>query len=123
MLLEKLQEFFAKREEVEFAYLFGSYARGDFAPYSDIDIALFLKKEHNTFDTKLQIHHKLEIFFQKDIDLIILNSAKNLFLLENILNEGIVIKDSKDDTRIMYELRKEHEIKDYKEFKRLLGVA
>ena len=113
----------SQMNEIEFAYLFGSYARGDYDDGSDIDIAVYLKKEYNDFDTKLKIHHKLEISLQKDIDLIVLNLVKNFNLLESILNEGIIIKDSKDDLRIMYELKKEHEIKDYKVFQRLLNVA
>jgi len=109
--------------EVKFAYLFGSYARGDETPQSDVDLAIYLRKEDNNFDTKLKIHHKLEISLHKEIDLIVLNNAKNFNLIENILNEGIVCKDVSDDSRFMYELDKEHEIKDYKEFQRMLHVA
>ena len=118
-----IKKLLSQMDEVQFAYLFGSYARGDYGQGSDIDIAVYLKKQYNDFDTKLKIHHKLEISLQRDIDLIILNSVKNFNLLENIFNDGIIIKDSQDDFRIMYELKKEHEIKDYKEFKRLLNVA
>ena len=59
----------------------------------------------------------------KDIDLIILNNAKNFTLLEDIFNESIVLQDAKDDKRILFELAKEHEILDYKTFKRMLDVA
>ncbi len=118
-----MKKLLSQMDEVQFAYLFGSYARGDYGQRSDIDIAVYLKKQFNDFDTKLKIHHKLEISLQRDIDLIVLNSVKNFNLLENIFNDGIIIKDSQDDFRIMYELKKEHEIKDYKEFKRLLNVA
>lgn len=118
-----IKKLLSQMDEVQFAYLFGSYAKGDHDQRSDIDIAIYLKKKYNDFDTKLKIHHKLEISLQRDIDLIVLNSVKNFNLLENIFNDGIIIKDSQDDFRIMYELKKEHEIKDYKEFKRLLNVA
>ncbi len=122
-LAPNLQKLLSEVDEVRFAYLFGSYARGDYDKRSDIDIAVYLKKGYNDFDTKLKIHHKLEVSLQKDVDLIVLNSVKNFNLLENIFNDGIIIKDSKDDFRIMYELDKEHEIKDYKVFKRFLNVA
>ena len=112
-----------KMDEIQFAYLFGSYAKGDYDQRSDIDIAVYLKKQYNNFDTKLKIHHKLEVALRKEVDLIILNSAKNFNLLEDIFDDGIVIKDSQDDSRIMYELDREHEIKDYKEFRKLLHVA
>jgi predicted nucleotidyltransferase len=112
-----------KIDVVEFAYLFGSYARGDESEHSDVDVAVYLTQEHNNFDTKLKIHHKLEISLHKEIDLIVLNSVKNFNLLENIFNEGIILKDTHNDSRFMYELNKEHEIKDYKEFQRMLHVA
>ena len=122
-LTHLLATLLSKMKEVRFAYLFGSYAKGDYSKRSDIDIAIYLKKEYNDFDTKLKIHHQLEVALHKDVDLVILNSIKNFNLLESILNNGIIIKDSQDDARIMYELNKEHEIKDYKEFRKLLNVA
>ncbi len=123
MLIEKLQKLLSQMNEIQFAYLFGSYAKGDYNQRSDVDIAVYLTKQYNNFDTKLKIHHKLEVSLRKEIDLIILNSAKNFNLLENIFNDGIIIKDSQDDLRIMYELDREHEIKDYKEFMKLLHVS
>jgi len=123
MLEKKLQKLLKQMDEIQFAYLFGSRARGDESTYSDVDIAVYLVKNHNNFDTKLKVHHKLEISLHKEIDLVILNSVKNFKLLENIFNDGIVLKDSVDDSRFMYELKKEHEIKDYMEFQRMLHVA
>jgi len=110
-------------DEVAFAYLFGSFAKNTQTEMSDLDIAVYLKNDFDSFDTKLKIHHHLEITFHKEIDLIILNSIKNFDLLEDILNDGIVVKESIDDARVMYELYKEHEIIDYHEFKRILDVA
>jgi len=121
--IDEIKDILLCIDAIEFAYLFGSYARKEETKRSDIDIALYLKKENYSFDTKLQIHHLLEIKLHKEIDLVFLNKVKNFYLLENILNEGILLKDSNDDKRILYELDKEHEIKDYKAFKRLLDVA
>jgi predicted nucleotidyltransferase len=121
--IDEMKKIIATIDEIEFAYLFGSYAKNDQTQRSDIDIAVYLKKQYNNFDTKLKIHHKLEITLHKDIDLIILNNAKNFTLLEDIFNEGIVLQDAKDDKRIFFELAKEHEIQDYKIFKRMLDVA
>ena len=110
-------------EEVEFAYLFGSYARGTFDSRSDIDIAIYTDDAYNQFDVKLKVHHTLEINLLKEVDIVVLNSAKNFNLLQDILDNNIVLKESKDDARVMFELYKQHEILDYKEFKRLLDVA
>lgn len=122
-ILNKLKDIIFSINDMEFAYLFGSYARNNQTPKSDIDIAVYLKKEHNDFDTKLHIHHTLEVALHKDIDLIVLNNAKNFYLLEDIFHDGIVIKESKNDERLLFELQKEHEILDYKAFKRMLDVA
>ena len=121
--VHKLEKLLLGFDEVEFAYLFGSYAKGTQDNRSDIDIAIFIKDGFNIFDTKLSVHHKLEITMLKDIDIISLNNVKNFNLLEDILNIGIIIKESVDDSRIMFELRKEHEILDYKAFQKMLNVA
>ncbi|QOP42955.1 nucleotidyltransferase domain-containing protein [Sulfurimonas sediminis] len=121
--IDKIKKIIHNINEIEFAYLFGSYAKNTQTDKSDIDIAVHVKEEYNNFDTKLKIHHKLEINLHKDIDLIILNNAKNFDLLEDIFNEGIILQDAKDDERILFELAKEHEIQDYKIFKRMLDVA
>ena len=83
----KLASILQRMNEVQFAYLFGSYARGDEGERSDVDIAVYLTQEHNNFDTKLKVHHKLEISLHKEIDLIVLNSVKNFNLLKNIFND------------------------------------
>ena len=110
-------------EELEFAYLFGSYSIDKADKRSDVDIAIFIKQGYNLFDTKLKIHHKLEISLNKEVDIVVLNSVKNFDLLNDILEDGVVLKDSEDDFRVMFELKKQHEILDYKEFKRMLDVA
>ena len=121
--IDKIQKIINNIKEIQFAYLFGSYADDTFNEYSDIDIAIFLDEKHNTFDRKLQIHHQLELKLQKEIDLLVLNNAKNFYLLKNIFDNNILLKDSKNDARVMFELSKHHEIIDYIEFKRMLDVA
>ncbi len=112
-----------KIDEVEFAYLFGSYANKTNTFNSDIDIAIFVKNGFDLFDTHLKVHHKLEIGINSEIDLIVLNNAKNFHLVKDILKDGILLKDTVDSTRAMYEVNKMHEIIDYFNFKRMLDVA
>jgi len=121
--IDEIKKLLQNITTIKFAYLFGSYATNEQTKTSDIDIALYLDEEKNNFDTKLQIHHLLEIKLKKSIDLIVLNNAKNYSLLENIFKESLILKESKDDERIMFELKKEHEILDYKVFQRMLDVA
>ena len=110
-------------KEVKFAYLFGSYTSNSNTKNSDIDIAIFVNDGYNLFDTHLKVHHKLEIEIRKEIDIVVLNNAKNFILIQDILTNGRLLKDSIDDSREMYEIYKNHEILDYFELKRVLDVA
>ena len=115
ILIQKLQNI----DGIEFAYLFGSYANGSFNDRSDVDIALYLKKDN--FDMQLDISFDLSRRLEKDVDLVILNKAKNLYLIEDIIQNGIVLKDS--DKRFDFELKKHHQFLDFKEFKKRIYVA
>jgi predicted nucleotidyltransferase len=121
--LDKIKNILEDLSIVEFAYLFGSYAKGEENNWSDIDIAVFTNSTLNTLDTYLEIHHKLAVAFHEEIDLVILNNAKNFYLLKDIFNEGIILKDTVDSKRKLYEVDKMHEIIDYFELKRILDVA
>lgn len=57
--------------------LFGSYARGDYTPESDIDIAVELKKE-NKADNYFNLLHFLEDNLHKKIDLGIESNLKKI---------------------------------------------
>jgi len=121
--INEIKKILVAMPEVKFAYLFGSYAKETAVSKSDVDIAIFVHENFNLFDAKLKVHHTLEIALNKEIDIVALNHVKNFNLLKDILDNNILLKDSKDDFRVMFELRKEHEIKDYIVFKRMLNVA
>ncbi len=107
-ILPKLKEYFAKKEEVEFAYLFGSVARGEAYSLSDIDIAVMCKDECNILRLMAEISYLLHF---DDVDVVDLKSSKNLRLLKDIIKEGIVLKDS--SKRWEWELRKYHQALDF----------
>lgn len=121
--IKQIKKILENINEIKFAYLFGSYANKTNNEYSDIDIAVYIDENYNHFDAQLKIHHKLEVKLNKEIDVISLNKIKNFDLLKSILNEGIVLIDSKDDSKDMFELNKTHEMQDYEVFKRFLDVA
>ena len=106
-------------DNILFAYLFGSQTNGTATDESDIDIAIFFQE--NSLDAKLSIIHELQKLLHKEIDLVSLNEVKNIFLLDDILTHGIVIKDH--DDRLYFEVRKEHEILDFKEYMRYIDAA
>ncbi len=118
-IVEELKNILAEEDNILFAYLFGSYAKGDFHKSSDIDIALYLKED--SFDYYLEIVKKLQSLFDKEIDMVILNRAKNLFLIEDIINNSVVLKDN--EKRLEYESYKWMEIVDFKEVDKRLENA
>ena len=85
-----MQTIFSNFPEVEKAILYGSRAKGNFKPASDIDITLtgdLLNLEIlNRIDWKLD-----DLLLPYTIDLSILKHIKNEDLIENIKREGLII--------------------------------
>jgi len=114
-----LKKYLQNNTTIVFGYLFGSYANGTYNNRSDVDIALYLNDL--SLDNRLQISYELSKLLKKDVDLVVLNEVKNIYLLENIFNQSVVVKES--DERIDFELVKQHDILDYKAFKRMIDAA
>jgi len=108
-------------DSVEFAYLFGSYATGLVSNYSDVDVAIYVKDGFDSFEVGLEVHHRLEVELLKEIDLVVLNDVKNYHLLKDIIYDGVLVKDS--ENRPMFEVRKQHEIIDFLNFRRMIDAA
>lgn len=53
--------------EVKFAYIFGSRARGDAGPLSDVDVAVFLDGRVEPFDCRLRLMEKLSRIFGESL--------------------------------------------------------
>ena len=119
-ILNNILRVLEKHEEtVLFAYLFGSTAHGEGVRRSgDIDIAVFLShgSRESYFEIKLSLHADLCRALQRnDVDLLVLNTATNLVLLEQIVRTGIVLCDRQEDKRIDFELGVIHRALDFKE--------
>ena len=84
--------YFAKRDDIIFAYLFGSYAKDKQTYLSDIDIAVYMKENKHVFDKKLEILRDLSKILKTDnIDLVILNKAPISLLTKILANKAILI--------------------------------
>ncbi|MEA3522353.1 MAG: nucleotidyltransferase domain-containing protein [Campylobacterota bacterium] len=118
-MLNKIIDNISTNENILFAYLFGSYATNQQTKDSDVDIAIYLSTY--SLDLELQINYELSKLLNKDLDIVILNRVKNIFLLENILKDGVLLKDSEE--RVDFELVKEHDILDYKAYRRYIDAA
>jgi hypothetical protein len=54
-LLDVIKNFLANTRVVKFAYLFGSHARGNAGPLSDVDLAVYLDNRMNLFSARLSL--------------------------------------------------------------------
>ena len=89
---ENIVSVLSSDSNVMFAYLFGSYGNGSANNASDIDIAVYLKD--TAMDKRLALHHLLQKTLRKDVDLVVLNEVKNIYLLEAILDQGACSKST-----------------------------
>ncbi len=112
-MLDIIKDILNKDDNVVFGYLFGSYAKGNESERSDIDIAVYLKDTE--FDKILTLHHNLQKVLKKEVDMVILNSAKNIYLLESIIKDGIRVKES--STQDIFEVDTNLAILDFKAFR------
>lgn len=101
---EKIAGLFARTPRIKFAYLFGSCARGDQGPASDIDIAVFLDRRLSVFAYRLRLIDVLtrELGTER-FDLIILNDAPPVLKYE-VVRQGRVIKED-HERRVAFEAK------------------
>jgi len=105
-------------EEVIFAYLFGSQARSD-SPYPprDIDLAVFFEERSDIsfLDAKLNLYATLSRALRiNNIDILVLNNASNLILLDEVIRNGVLLFDKDRDLREEFEQRILHQALDFK---------
>lgn len=101
-MIKILQQYFSKRRDIAFAFLFGSGAKGKMRKESDLDIAVYFQPERDleweefdkTYKNENRMALDLERLLKREVDLIVLNRVKAI-LADEILRKGdpIVIKD------------------------------
>lgn len=82
-IIPKLKDYFLKREDVEMAFLFGSYAKGRAHTESDVDIAVYFVSPANglwaEYDEEFPSEHEIwcdvERIIGAETDLVVLNKA------------------------------------------------
>ena len=108
---------FERSGSIRFSYLFGSMAKGEVAPLSDIDVAVYLSyvDREAFFDVKLSLHRDIcRALNRNDVDLVVLNTVANNMLIEDIIRHGVVIYDRDIDAREDYEVTSLHQAIDFK---------
>ncbi len=117
-LLDNVKRYLENDPTVKFAYLFGSHARSNSGPLSDIDVAVYLDNRFDFFAYRLRLMEGISRQIKgKSFDLIVLNNAPQTLKYE-IIKEGKVLIENKLK-RIEFETRV---IRDYLDFERIRSV-
>ena len=104
--MQRLALYFADQPDAIVAYLFGSHARGQATPLSDVDIAVLLPADLSNdrlFDLRLQFIDELQgLLHREAIDVVILNQSP-LALRYRVLRDGNVLFCRDEQRRILYQ--------------------
>ena len=99
--IDQLKSYFAGRDDVLLAYLFGSQARGEPHTHSDWDVAVYFKPrtgalEYQTgeyYDAEGEIQNDLARMLNADIDLIVINHAPATIVFSALRGIELAQKD------------------------------
>lgn len=103
--MKTIAKFLRENTFVEFAYLFGSQARGTADERSDWDIAVHFTKHPEklprwtTFYLEAEISRKIG----KEVQIISLNNLDSPVLLFQIIKSGVLLADKNTEKRILFE--------------------
>ncbi len=110
-LIDLLSATLAQRTEgLVCAYLFGSHARGDAVPGSDVDVALLFEQAPPRTLSGLhpELADELAGTVGQPVDLVVLNRAP-VDLIHRVLRDGLLLLDSDPGARIRFEVRARNE--------------
>lgn len=97
-LAKKIENFLERRDEIIFAYIFGSFIEKK--TFNDIDIAIYVNESSiltkNIFYT-IEISNQLEELIKIPVDIILLNKASD-FVLHRV-SKGMLVKNSNENIR------------------------
>ena len=105
--IEALAAYLTAQPDVLAAYLFGSYARGDARPDSDVDLAVLLSTtdEMERFERRLELIGAVgEALGRRSADVVVLNDAPPL-LTHQVLTHGRLIAERDRMARVEFEVR------------------
>lgn len=107
----------AQKYKIKLVYLFGSHARGEATPMSDIDLAVLFAEdlpEQKYLDFQLNFGGEIEKTLNLcEVDVRALNNYSPRFRF-TVYQEGKLIYTQDEDTRIDFQLKAFHEYQDIK---------
>jgi predicted nucleotidyltransferase len=99
---DALTQYFEKRNDIAFAFLYGSQAHGYATRLSDVDIAVYFYprerrpieyESENNYDGEDEIWGDLERFLKKEVELLVLNRAAATVAASAIKGIPLAIND------------------------------
>ena len=116
-ITEKLKEYFDEHEEIQFAILFGSLAKGTANKMSDVDIAVMVNPDFNkSFPFGYQaelITDLMQVLKRDDVDVVILNKTP-IALKHQVLRYGKFLYIRDKQARIKFQIDTINQYEDYK---------
>ncbi len=116
----ELREVLARDERVDCAWLFGSTARGEAGPLSDVDVAVLLSPSlapQERLDVAAALWENLERRCPR-VDLVILEEAPPA-LRHRVFRDGILLIERDERRRVAFETRA---IQEYLDFRHLAEI-
>ena len=113
-IIKKCKDTLIEYENIIFAYIFGSYVKGNIRKDSDMDIAIYLKSNIDTY-AYLDIKIKLSKMLKREVDLDILNDATPLLRYE-IYKNNISLFTHNIDIENRYKVKVLFEYNDIKRY-------
>ncbi len=101
-LMNKIREYLENREDVAFAFLYGSYSKGNATRLSDVDIAVYFYprqrhpvefEEEYLYEGENQIWGQLQGILNKEVELLVLNRAPASIAASAIRGIPLAIND------------------------------
>jgi len=121
-IIEQLGRFLEKREEIQFAILFGSIAKGTSNKLSDVDIAVMLApgfKDSSPYGYQATLTADLmQELKRNDVDVVILNEAP-IPLKYEILRYGDFVHIRDKQARIQFQVDTPNQYEDFKQLYRV----
>ena len=103
--IEKIKGILRANSSVEFAYLFGSRAKGIADKRSDWDIAIYFRKDPQKLSkwTVFSLEAELSKEIGNEVQITVLNNLDSPVFLFQIINDGLLLIDRNPEKRILFE--------------------
>lgn len=118
-MVDTLRAYFRSRASVCAAYLYGSVARGEAEPESDVDVAVLLPEdEPATLQREASgIEDELARLLGREVEVVALNHAP-VDLVHRVLRDSVLLAEHDPSVRIAFEVRVRNEYFDLLPFLR-----